>query len=97
MVVFARGHVVIDQGARRGGIKTQLSDTETGGHGGKGRDRHEYGFGIRQVKHNALHHFGKGQVTRSIVGDDVHQHDSPFPHASRSMRYPIDGGTVPAV
>ena len=52
-------------------MQTQLRDTETGGHGAKGGNRHEYGFGIRQVKRNALHHFGKGQVTCSIVGNDV--------------------------
>ncbi len=59
-------------------MKTQLSDTKTGGQCGKGGDRHEYRFGIRQVKLDALHHFGKGQITRSIVGDDMYQHRSPL-------------------
>ena len=35
--------------------------------GGPARDR----FGIGQVDLDALHDFGKGQVTRSIVGNDV--------------------------
>lgn len=67
-------------------MKTQLSDTETGSQGAKGGNRHKYGFSISQMKLNALYHFGKDQVTRSVVGDDVYQHGSPPAYASRSGR-----------
>ena len=78
---------MIDQGAWRAGLSTQLGDTETCCHGGKGGTGTGTRFGIWQVELNALHHFGKGQVTRSIVGDDVYQPGSPLPHALRSARY----------
>ena len=47
--------------------RSQLLQCKMGG------GRHEYGLGIRQVKFNALHYFGKSEVTRSIISDDVYQ------------------------
>lgn len=58
-------------------MKTQLSDTGASCYSAKWWDRHEYRLGIWQVKFNALHYFGKSEVTRSVVSDDVHQHGLP--------------------
>jgi hypothetical protein len=62
---------MIDHRAGRCGLKPQLRDTESSGYGGKGRHRHEHRFGIWQVHFETLHHFGKRQVTDTIVGDDM--------------------------
>ena len=59
-------------------MQADLCDAKAGRDGGEGRHRCQYWFRIGQMDLDPLHDFGEGEVSHSVIGDDVHQHSGPL-------------------
>jgi hypothetical protein len=55
-------------------MQADLCDAKAGRDGGEGRHRRQYWFHVGQMDLDPLHDLGEGEVSHSVIGDDVHQH-----------------------
>ncbi len=71
IVILSRSNIVINESSSRGFIQTQLRNAKSGSERRKGRYRCQYRLSVRQIVLDALHYFSEGEITLTIIGNDV--------------------------